>query len=133
MPRQPATHAGDKAKGPPNENQHGDGDRDALRQLGADSIAADRLRSRATALGVDWVHTWARRNYRWMGSMVASDVGGTPQAIALTQRSSVHYFQRPDRQVIDGGFFGARYDTTAMVMRGWGLYTRVAKEQGNWL
>lgn len=104
-----------------------------LRQIGADSIAADRLRSRATALGVDWVHTWARRNYRWMGSIVASDVGGTPQAIALTQRSSVHYFQRPDRQVIDGGFFGARYDTTATVMRGWGLYTRVAKEQGNWL
>ncbi|MHB1313340.1 MAG: DUF5916 domain-containing protein [Gemmatimonadaceae bacterium] len=104
-----------------------------LRQIGDDSIAADRLRSRATAIGADWVHTWARRNYRWMGSVVASDVGGTAQAIAQTQRSSVHYFQRPDRRVIDGGFFGGRYDTTATVMRGWGLYTRVAKEGGNWL
>jgi len=45
----------------------------------------------------------------------------------------VHYYQRPDREVIDGGFFGARYDTTATAMRGWGLYTRVAKEDGNWL
>lgn len=104
-----------------------------LRQLGGDSIAADRLRSRATAVGADWEHTWAQRNYSWMGSMVASDVGGTPQAIALTQRSSVHYFQRPDRRVTDGGLFGARYDTTATVMRGWGLYTRIAKNGGNWL
>ena len=103
------------------------------RRIGDDSIAADRLRSRATVLGVDWVHTWSHRTYRWMGSVVASDVGGTPAAIAATQRSSAHYYQRPDRRVIDGGFFGARYDTTATTMRGWGLYTRVAKENGNWL
>jgi hypothetical protein len=68
-----------------------------------------------------------------MGSVVASDVGGTPAAIAATERSSVHYFQRPDRRVTDGGFFGGRYDTTATVMRGWGLYTRVSKEGGDWL
>jgi len=104
-----------------------------LRRIGDDSVAADRLRSRATVLGADWVHTWKNREYRWMGSLVASDVGGTEQAMALTQRSSTHYFQRPDRRVIDGGFFGARYDTTATVMRGWGVYTRVAKEHGNWL
>ena len=104
-----------------------------LRRLDGDTVAADRLRSRATVLGVDWTHTWKNRDYRWMGSVVASDVGGTPQAMALTQRSSTHYFQRPDRGVIDGGFFGTRYDTTATVMRGWGMYTRVAKENGNWL
>ncbi|MHB8838172.1 MAG: DUF5916 domain-containing protein [Gemmatimonadaceae bacterium] len=104
-----------------------------LRRLGGDSIAARRLRDRATVAGVDWMHTWKNREYRWMGTMVASDVGGTAEAMALTQRSSTHYYQRPDRRVIDGGFFGARYDTTATVMRGWGLYTRVAKENGNWL
>jgi hypothetical protein len=104
-----------------------------LRRIGDDTVAANRLRSRATALGVDWMHTWKNREYRWMGSMVASDVGGSAQAMALTQRSSTHYYQRPDRRVIDGGFFGARYDTTATAMRGWGLYTRVAKENGDWL
>lgn len=104
-----------------------------LRRIGDDTVAARRLRDRATALGVDWRHTWKNREYRWMGSMIASDVGGTAAAMALTQRSSTHYYQRPDRRVIDGGFFSARYDTTATVMRGWGLYTRVAKENGNWL
>ena len=104
-----------------------------LRRLGDDSLAANRLRSQASAIGVDWVHTWSSRTYRWMGSMVASDVGGSASAMAQTQRSSAHYYQRPDRQVIDGGFFGARYDTTATSMRGWGLYTRVAKDNGNWL
>jgi hypothetical protein len=104
-----------------------------LRRIGDDTIAADRLRSRATELGVDWVHTWGHRTYRWMGSVVASDVGGSAAAIAATERSSVHYYQRPDRRVIDHGFFGAGYDTAATVMRGWGLYTRVAKENGDWL
>ncbi|MBI2406814.1 MAG: carbohydrate binding family 9 domain-containing protein [Gemmatimonadetes bacterium] len=104
-----------------------------LRRIGDDTAAASRLRDRASALGVDFRHTWHKRQYRWMGTIIASDVGGTPAAIAATQRSSVHYYQRPDREVIDGGFFGARYDTTATAMRGWGFYTRVAKEDGNWL
>ena len=104
-----------------------------LRRMGGDTVAANRLRDRASALGMDWRHTWHNREYRWMGSMIASDVGGTPAAIAATERSSVHYYQRPDREVVDGGVFGARYDTTATAMRGWGFYTRVAKENGNWL
>jgi hypothetical protein len=104
-----------------------------LRRIGNDTIAADRLRSRATELGVDWNHTWSDRMYHWMGSVVASDVGGTAAAITATERSSTHYYQRPDRRVIDGGFFSARYDTTATDMRGVGLYTRVAKENGDWL
>jgi hypothetical protein len=104
-----------------------------LRRIDDDTVAAGRLRDRATALGLDFRHTWARRRYRWMGSVIASDVAGAPSAIAATQRSSVHYYQRPDRRVIDGGFFGAHYDTTATVMRGWGLYSRVAKEEGSWL
>jgi len=104
-----------------------------LRRIGDDTIAGNRLRSRASALGVDWRHTWDNRRYRWMGTLIASDVGGSAAAIAATQRSSVHYFQRPDREVIDGGFFATRYDTTATAMRGWGFYTRVAKENGDWL
>lgn len=104
-----------------------------LRRVEDDPVAAASLRTRATVAGLDWMHTWKQRTYRWMGTVVASDVGGSAAAMAATQRSSVHYYQRPDRRVIDGGIFGARYDTTATAMRGWGLYTRVAKENGDWL
>ncbi|MBW7932979.1 MAG: carbohydrate binding family 9 domain-containing protein [Gemmatimonadaceae bacterium] len=104
-----------------------------LRRLGDDTAASDRLRSRASAVGLDWRHTWDHRRYRWMGTLIASDVGGSAEAITATQRSSVHYFQRPDRDVIDRGFFDTRYDPNATTMRGWGMYTRVAKEDGDWL
>ncbi len=104
-----------------------------VRRVGDDSIAASLLRHRASALGLDWRHTWDHRRYRWMGTLIASDVGGSSAAIAATQRSSVHYYQRPDRDVIARGFFDTRYDTTATTMRGWGFYSRVAKENGDWL
>ena len=98
-----------------------------------DSISVNRLRSNATAVGLDWSHAWNQRVYRWRGSVVASDVQGSAPAIARVQRSSAHYFQRPDREVTSDELFGARYDTTATQLRGYGLYTRLAKESGDWL
>lgn len=103
-----------------------------VRRLDGDSAVADRLRGHATAAGVDWVHRWHRREYAWRGSVVGSDVAGSPAAIARTERSSAHYFQRPDRRV-GGGLFGVRYDTMATSLGGYGLYTRLAKENGDWL
>jgi hypothetical protein len=50
----------------------------------------------------------------------------------LTQQSSAHYFQRPDRKVTSDGIFGAKYDPQATSMRGYGFYTRIAKNTGNW-
>ena len=88
------------------------------RRLAGDSILGDRLRSGATAAGVDWNHRWGRRQYSWMGSVVASDIEGSPAAITLAERSSAHYFQRPDRGSLGGGLFGAAYDTTATALRG---------------
>jgi hypothetical protein len=99
----------------------------------SDTILSDRLRSHAEAVGLDWDHRWSHRDYSWMGSIAASNVAGSPEAIELTQRSSAHYFQRPDRRVGGGGLFGAAYDTTATSLRGYGLYTRVAKNSGNWI
>jgi hypothetical protein len=81
---------------------------------------------------MDWSHAWHNRQYRWRGTIVGSDVRGSAQAIALTERSSTHYYQRPDREVTSDGLFGTRYDTTATSMRGYGLYSRLAKESGNW-
>ncbi|HET7190066.1 MAG TPA: DUF5916 domain-containing protein, partial [Gemmatimonadaceae bacterium] len=105
----------------------------AVRALEGDTVLTDRLRDNATAVGVDWSHAWSNRVYRWRGTLMASDVRGSPQAMAFTQRSPTHYYQRPDRDVASDGLFSTRYDTTATSMRGYGLYTRLAKENGNWI
>ncbi len=60
-------------------------------------------------------------------------MSGSANAIALTQRSRTHYFQRPDREVTTDGLFDTGYDTTATSLRGYGFYSRLAKENGNWL
>ncbi|HTM95775.1 MAG TPA: DUF5916 domain-containing protein, partial [Croceibacterium sp.] len=98
-----------------------------------DSLVRDQLRSRAEAGGLDWNHAWHQREYSWMGSALVSNVAGSPAAIASTERSSARYFQRPDRHAGGGGFFSARYDTTATALRGYGFFTRVAKDNGTLL
>jgi uncharacterized protein DUF5916/cellulose/xylan binding protein with CBM9 domain len=104
-----------------------------VRRLDGDSILVDRLHDNATAVGFDWDHSWDRRTYRWFGSILGSGVSGSPAAIAATEQSSAHYFQRPDRRVTSDGLFTSRYDTTASSLRGYGFYTRLAKDNGNWL
>ncbi len=98
-----------------------------------DTVVGDRLRSHAEAAGLDWRHLWKRHEYSWMGSMLFSNVAGSRAAIAATERSSAHYFQRPDRSVTGDGLFGARYDTAATALRGYGFFTRVAKSSGTLL
>jgi hypothetical protein len=95
-----------------------------------DAAVSDRLHSHAEAVGLDWRHYWKRQEYSWMGGILFSDVAGSPTALAATQRSSTHYFQRPDRQVTGDGLFSTRYDSTATALRGYGLYTRVGKDGG---
>ncbi|HVZ47186.1 MAG TPA: DUF5916 domain-containing protein [Gemmatimonadaceae bacterium] len=103
-----------------------------LRSMGGDTVVANRLRSRATTLGMDWEHGWHNRDYVWMGSVALSDVEGSSSSIALTQQSVTHYYQRPDRTVTSDGLFSTRYDPAATSMRGYGLYTRVARQSGDW-
>jgi len=98
-----------------------------------DSVVRDRLHRRAEAVGLDWRHYWHDRDYSWMGGVLFSDVAGSPAAIAGTQRSSAHYFQRPDRSVTSDGLFGVRHDPAATSLRGYGLYTRVGKDGGTLL
>ena len=104
-----------------------------LRQLGGDTLLTRVLRRNATAVGMDWSHYWTNRRYRFHGSFVTSDVRGSAQAIALTQQSSTHYFQRPDRETTSDGLFSSRYDTLATALRGYGLYARVTKQAGDWV
>jgi hypothetical protein len=103
-----------------------------LRNMG-DTIVSDRLRSHAEAAGLDWNHRWSERNYSWIGSAIVSDVGGSRSVMDLTQQSSAHYFQRPDRRVTTDGLFSTKYDPNANLLRGYGFYTRVAKDNGFWL
>ncbi len=65
------------------------------RSLG-DSLFAPLLRSDATFGGVDFEHDMAKRSWIVSGFAAGSRVNGSRQAIALTQRNSTHYFQRPD-------------------------------------
>jgi hypothetical protein len=103
-----------------------------VRQM-TDSVVSDRLHSHAEAAGVDWRQYWHHRDYSWMGSVLFSNVAGSPAAIAGTEESSAHYFQRPDRKVTGDGVFGVRYDPAATALRGYGLFTRVGKDGGTLL
>ncbi len=54
------------------------------------------LHGQAYTGGLDFYHTWDKKNYFLSFKAVASRVQGTPEAILGTQMSPVHYFQRPD-------------------------------------
>ena len=96
-------------------------------------LLTDSLHHNAEAAGGDFITTWANRHYSLMGNVAVSEVGGTPESILLTEESSAHYFQRPDRHTIGGGLFNDRLDSTATSLRGYGGYLRLGKDNGNWL
>jgi hypothetical protein len=64
---------------------------------GMDRFSAPYLHRSAYAGAIDFRHRLPGRTYEISGSLDFSRVAGSPQAIAGTQQSSVHYFQRPDR------------------------------------
>jgi hypothetical protein len=102
-----------------------------LRRFAYDSLER-RLARRAEAVGVDWTRLYAGRTYELRGSFAVSQVSGDSNAILRLQRSSAHFFQRPDRG--HGGFdvFSHRYDSAATSLRGHGGYLRLAKIGGAW-
>ena len=59
------------------------------------------LRSRATVAGIDFMHYWAGRRWSLDGYVQGSRIEGSAEAIAATQRSSAHYFQRPDADHVE--------------------------------
>jgi hypothetical protein len=69
------------------------------------------LRRSAYTGGVDFRHQFADQNYEFSGYAAASSVQGSAQAIARTQRSSVHYYQRPDDDI--------EYDSTRTSLGGY--------------
>jgi hypothetical protein len=102
-----------------------------MRQM--DSTFAPRLNDHSELLGGDFLYAWKNRTYSWMGQVALTNIEGDRRAILARQRSSARYFQRPDRPAGSNGFLSSRYDTTARQLRGAGLYTRVAKDAGDWM
>jgi hypothetical protein len=91
-----------------------------------DSDAARSLRSRAFAAGIDGRLRSRDRSYTLAANVIGSYVGGTPEAIAETQRSPVHLLQRPDRG-------GDPLDTTRTSLAGVSAEVRASKQGGgNW-
>ena len=62
----------------------------------SDPTLAHMLRSSGYFGGLDLNHAWSNRNWLFDFAGGASAVQGEADVIAATQRSSAHYFQRPD-------------------------------------
>jgi hypothetical protein len=97
-----------------------------------DPALADRLSEHHEGVGLDAEYWWGDRTYHLLFSGAVSNVSGNEDAILRLQRSSARYFQRPDREGGGNGLFSNGLDPEATSLRGWGLYSRVAKDAGNW-
>lgn len=64
-----------------------------------DDLTSPILRDKAYTGGLDLRHRFWSRNYELAASVAGSWVEGSPEAIAATQRSSVHYYQRPGSEL----------------------------------
>ncbi len=80
------------------------------------------LRRAAYTGGIDWRHQFAKQNYELSGYAAVSQVEGSAQAIARTQRSSVHFYQRPDDNI--------EYDSTRTSLSGYTASVGMNKRGG---
>ncbi|WP_300027846.1 DUF5916 domain-containing protein [uncultured Maribacter sp.] len=86
----------------------------------------DFLRSGAYTGGLDFKHNWKNRNYYVEGNIVGSHVTGSEDAIARTQNSITHLFQRVDARHIS-------VDDTRTSLTGTGGKIELGKAGGgNW-
>ena len=97
-----------------------------------DSTFAPRLAKHAELYGGDLVYTFRDHMYSIRAAAALTNVSGDPREIALRQRSSARYFQRPDRGAGSGGLLSNRYDSSATSMRGAGGYLHLGKDAGDW-
>ncbi|HUP87739.1 MAG TPA: DUF5916 domain-containing protein [Longimicrobiales bacterium] len=90
------------------------------RDLALGNIAL--LRDRAITGALGGRHRFRKNTYQAELSMRATHVSGSTDAIARTQRNSVHYFQRPDGELT--------YDPTLTALDGTRLTTTFSKVAG---
>jgi hypothetical protein len=75
--------------------------------------------------GIDGYTWFGNRDYILDWGVFGSQVSGSREAIAATQRSPGHYFQRPDADHLD-------FDPERTTLAGWGAYAGFEKETGRW-
>ncbi|MDX2262900.1 MAG: DUF5916 domain-containing protein [Gemmatimonadales bacterium] len=91
-----------------------------------DSSAARSLRRDAVTAGIDLAHRWGRGDgYQLRAGVTGSLVTGSEAAIGATQRSAVHYFQRPDNDA-------ATLDSTRTSLSGANAVLALEKRTGDW-
>jgi len=81
---------------------------------------------RAYSGGVDWLLRWDRGAYELRGWVGGTQLRGDRRAINRVQRSSVHFFQRPDAAYVN-------YDSTRTRLAGSIGDVWFRKTKGNWL
>jgi len=95
----------------------------AIRQLDGDT--EDYYHKSATTAGIDFTQYFSDMNYIFRLRTVFSNVTGTEEAIARTQRSVIHNFRRPDAEYTE-------YDPTRTSLSGFGGNLMAGKIGGNW-
>lgn len=89
-----------------------------------DGTDLDWLHSDAHSAGIDFSQYFKEKNYVLNTSLFMSNVRGSADAIARTQKSSARYFQRPDADHIE-------YDPTRTSLSGHGGKMEFGKVGGN--
>lgn len=106
----------------------GDGSRIGVLLTSVDRRLPDELsllRKSAVTGGVDGYTSFAKKSWILEGSAVMSRVTGSAEAIALTQTSPAHEYQRPDAGHVE-------YDPTRTSLSGWGGRAMLSKADGLW-
>jgi hypothetical protein len=83
------------------------------------------LRSNATVLGVDGYTLLHKKDWIFEWLAATTKVDGSAEAIADTQLSSAHYYQRPDLKQV-------RFDPTSTSLSGFGGRAMLGKRTGRW-
>lgn len=83
------------------------------------------LRSDAYTAGIDGYWAFGNRDVIWEWAVGGTQVEGSEESIAATQRSSAHYYGRPDAGHVE-------FDPTRTSLSGWGVRSMVAKQTGKW-
>lgn len=97
----------------------------ATERAGLGDSSLRELRAGAYTGGINGRHLFGGGRYELAGWLLGSHVRGTTAAIDATQRSSTHYFQRPDASHID-------YDSTRTALDGAAAHLVVQKVAGPW-
>jgi len=97
----------------------------ATNRPGLEPRLANDMHRTAYTGGLDGRHRFADETYELSGSLLASQVRGTPTALLQTQTSSAHYFQRPDAGHVS-------IDSSRTRLSGWSGGTEIEKISGRW-